>query len=266
MGINDRRFNSNRIYERKNREELSPDRSWVTKRKRTILFELTLFQFFILLTVCLISFVWMFSLGLTLGRQFPEEESKQSLLQKVAVALGYRRDRSSTAKTKSDGEKSTPPSEMQLALTYHNELSKPLVPGITSSQTMSSSKTAGQPKQQRRENPQPQKEPASPQPQQIREEREKETTKPEPSPTTTVESTGEKYTVLVASFRSGDNAGRLEQMLRSKGYIVSRQETVIRNETWHRVMVGNFDSRESAQRFTAMFNEKEGLKGVVIRK
>lgn len=265
MAINDRWVNTHRTYQRRAREEPYSDRNRSPKRKKTIIFELTLFQFFVLVAVCFLSFVWMFSLGFTIGKQFPEDEARRSLLQKIAIALGYARGKTTVARNEPDKQATPPPGEMQLNLAYHQELSKPVLPAQPPAQTNASSQNAKPQKQQRKETTQTQKEPAPlPPPPPHREE--KEIPKPESSPTTIVESTGEKYTVLVASFKSAENAGRLEQMLRSKGYIVSRQETVIRNETWYRVLVGNFDNRESAQKFTAMFNEKEGLKGVVVRK
>lgn len=252
------------IYRRGGREDPSFENKRVLKKKRTIIFEFTYPQICFFIVVVTISFMWIFYLGLTLGRQFPEDEHKLSLAQKLAVAMGYNYAKKETSSEKSNQDKPASPGEMQLNLTYYQELSKPL---ITSANTSTSrpSKTGQETpkKQQRQENVQTQQQSVLPP---APTHREDIVVKPETSSTVTVESTGEKYTVLVASFRSPENANRLEQTLRSKGYIVSRQETVIRNETWYRITVGNFDSRDSAVRFMAMFNEKEGLKGVVVRK
>lgn len=254
--------NGTRYYRKGGRE----DPPFEKKRRKTIVFEITLLQAFFLAVIFFAGFGWMFSLGITLGKQFPADESRLSLLQKLALALGYDNTKKDTLASKTNGGKTSSPAEIQLNLTYHEELSKPL-PYSISSNPPSKTRSDTTQKQQRKEPPQTQQtlSSSSSSPPPPRDDT-KEPAKPEMNPTTTVENTGEKYTVLVASFKSSDNAGRLEQMLKSKGYVVSRQETVIRNETWYRVMVGNFDSRDSAVRFMAMFNEKEGLKGVVVRK
>ncbi|MCX7822771.1 MAG: SPOR domain-containing protein [Syntrophobacterales bacterium] len=259
MDLQNHRRNMTKYYRRGSRED-PPFENNNLRRKRTIVFELSLLQSLLLAILFIISFVWMFYFGLTLGRQFPRDENKSSLLHKIAIALGYRHGKKELVAEKSDKEKGSSPGEMQLSLTYHQELSKP----ASSFPPPPKTKPDTTQKKQRKEELQ------SHQPSTLattlptREDR--EIIKPETSPITTVESTGEKYTVLVASFKSPENAGRLEQMLKSKGYVVYRQEMVIRNETWYRIMVGSFDNRDSAARFMAMFNEKEGLKGVVVRK
>ncbi|MEJ5300378.1 MAG: SPOR domain-containing protein [Thermodesulforhabdaceae bacterium] len=244
-----------------------------SEKKRTLSFELTLLQSCLLAVIFFFSFVWVFYVGVTVGKHFPEDKGKLSLLQKIALAMGYNPGKKVSAETKKEQEASPSPGEMQLELAYHKELSKPvaestsrITPIVHSSTTLQTTKTP-----RKTTSLQPPKESSSsyvavtPSPVLDDKERSKLDVVDTP-PTTTIESTGEKYTVLVASFKSAENAGKLEQTLKAKGYMVSRHETVVKNETWYRVTVGNFDSRESAVRFMAMFNEKEGLKGVVIRK
>jgi len=272
MDPREHRWNTSNYYRRMAREEPSFGRNMRSSpKRRTISFELTPLQSFAIIVVFFLSFAWIFCLGVTVGKQFPEDKEKLSLLQKIALVMGYNSGKKTSTEAKSDQDKVPSPGEMQLSLTYHKELSRP-APGLTSrpvstSKPSSTSQPAGTTKNQ------PTKETSNlnvpPPPSKEEKKEEKEHPKLEdmtPTPTTTIESTGEKYTVLVASFKSPENAGRLEQMLRTKGYMVSRQETLIKNETWYRVMVGNFDNREAAVRFMAMFNEKEGLKGVVVRK
>jgi len=272
MDSREYRWNTSNYYRRMAREESSFGRNIRNPAKRrTISFELTPLQFLAVIVVFFLSFAWIFCLGVTIGKQFPEDREKLSLLQKIALAMGYSSGKKTSTETKSDQDKVPSPGEMQLNLTYHKELSKPAT-GLTSHVSSVSKPTSGS------RTPESTKAQSSKEtsnlnvpPSSTKEEKKEEKEQPKlenmsSTPTATIESTGEKYTVLVASFKSPENAGRLEQMLRAKGYMVSRQETLIKNETWYRVMVGNFDNREAAVRFMAMFNEKEGLKGVVVRK
>ncbi|MCE5333586.1 MAG: SPOR domain-containing protein [Desulfobacteraceae bacterium] len=77
---------------------------------------------------------------------------------------------------------------------------------------------------------------------------------------------GEQYTLLVASLKDKDNAQRLFDQLRSKGY-TPRLEALDLNGggAWTRVLVGSFQSREAAIRFAAEFNKKENMEGLVVR-
>jgi cell division septation protein DedD len=76
----------------------------------------------------------------------------------------------------------------------------------------------------------------------------------------------EQHTLLVASLRNQDNAQKLTQQLRSKGYD-PQLETLDKPDDgrWYRVLVGSFKSRDEAQRFAAEFNKRENLQGIAIR-
>jgi cell division septation protein DedD len=77
---------------------------------------------------------------------------------------------------------------------------------------------------------------------------------------------GERFTLLISSLRDIDNAHRLVEQLRSKGYS-PRLDSLDLSESgrWNRVIVGSFPSREEAQRFAADFNRKERMEAMVIR-
>lgn len=80
------------------------------------------------------------------------------------------------------------------------------------------------------------------------------------------ESMGEHFTLLIASLKDLDNAQKLLDQLKSKGYD-SRLESLDLSGSgrWNRVLVGSFGSRDAAQRFAAEFNRKEHMEGLVIR-
>jgi cell division septation protein DedD len=77
---------------------------------------------------------------------------------------------------------------------------------------------------------------------------------------------GERFTLLISSLRDIENAHRLLEQLRSKGYS-PRLDSLDLSESgrWNRVIMGSFPSREEAQRFAADFNRKERMEAMVIR-
>jgi cell division septation protein DedD len=77
---------------------------------------------------------------------------------------------------------------------------------------------------------------------------------------------GEQFTLLVASLKDPENAQKLMDQLKGRGY-TPRLESLDLNGggRWNRVMVGSFQSRESALKFAAEFNKKESMEGLVIR-
>jgi cell division septation protein DedD len=76
----------------------------------------------------------------------------------------------------------------------------------------------------------------------------------------------EAHALLVASLRSQENAQKLVQQLRAKGYD-PQLETLDKTADgrWYRVIVGSFKNREDAQRFGAEFNKREKAQAMVIR-
>jgi cell division septation protein DedD len=76
----------------------------------------------------------------------------------------------------------------------------------------------------------------------------------------------EPHALLVASLRSQENAQKLVQQLRAKGYD-PQLETLDKADSgrWYRIIVGSFKNREDAQRFVAEFNKREKAQAMVIR-
>jgi cell division septation protein DedD len=76
----------------------------------------------------------------------------------------------------------------------------------------------------------------------------------------------EHFSLLVSSMKEAENAQRLLEQLRSKGY-APRIESVNLGGSgrWNRVLIGYFPNREEAMRFAAEFNRKERMEGLVVR-
>jgi cell division septation protein DedD len=76
----------------------------------------------------------------------------------------------------------------------------------------------------------------------------------------------EHFSLLVSSLKDSDNAQRLVDQLRSKGYSPRIESLNLSGSgRWNRVLVGFFQTREEALRFAAEFNRKEHMEGLVIR-
>ncbi len=77
---------------------------------------------------------------------------------------------------------------------------------------------------------------------------------------------GEYYTLLVGSLKDAENAQKLVEQLKSKGYETRMQMLDLSDSgRWNRVLVGTFESREAAMNFAVDFNRKEHMQGLVIR-
>jgi cell division septation protein DedD len=76
----------------------------------------------------------------------------------------------------------------------------------------------------------------------------------------------EQFTLLVASLKDPENAQRLMDQLKEKGYTPKLEALDLNGGgRWNRVLVGSFQSREVALKFAAEFNKKESMEGLVIR-
>jgi len=76
----------------------------------------------------------------------------------------------------------------------------------------------------------------------------------------------EHFSLLISSMKEAENAQRLFEQLRGKGY-APRIETVKLGSSglWNRVLIGYFANREEATRFAAEFNRKERMEALVVR-
>lgn len=73
-----------------------------------------------------------------------------------------------------------------------------------------------------------------------------------------------KYSVQVGAFRDPARANGLAHRLRSKGYRVYLLTTEVRGELFHRVRVGEYESRQEAQRILDKLKEQEHLSGRIF--
>ncbi len=115
----------------------------------------------------------------------------------------------------------------------------------------------------KRNTPPAQPQPASATPEKASAPEPDKTAKAAPPP---VNVQGEQYTLLVASLKDPENAQRMVDQLKGKGY-APRIEALDLNGggRWSRVLVGTFQTRDAAIKFAADFNKKENMEGLVIR-
>lgn len=195
-------------------------------------------------SLCIVvSLCWMFTLGLLLGRGIAYVDPKDlSVKAEVYRFLGLGKDTNVAVKGAADTFDSSPKADLDeqtilKSLVYYQELTGKASPAPPH---------AGGTAQPGAESPQ-KAQPAQP------------AAKPH-------DPNKERFTILVASLRDPENAQRLFDQLKSKGYS-PRQETVVFEGglRWNRVLLGSFDNRDVAQRFALEFNKKEQLAGMIIK-
>jgi hypothetical protein len=188
----------------------------------------------------LVVMVWMFVFGVLVGRGLPVAGGdEQSLRGHLVRFLGLPHD---PVKPAPAAEAVADPNKILEELDYQNALTQK--PEATGDPAAPKAETAAS-------------RPAA--------------AKPSEKPTATAPhkaatAGNEQHTLLVASLRSQDNAQKLTQQLRSKGYD-PQMETLDKPDDgrWYRILVGSFKTREEAQRFAAEFNKRENFQGIAIR-
>jgi cell division septation protein DedD len=213
----------------------------------------------------LLAFTWMFVFGILVGRGIPlvssEEISVRAHLLRF-LGLGTQAAKEAESET---AENFDSPRDMlgtldyYLSLTRKNDAGPPPLRQVTSVPA-----TTSKPAEVATSKP---KAPPSGQPPRSPEEQPSPSQPPvpatEPSPP---EHLSEHFSLLVSSLKEAENAQRLLEQLRAKGY-APRIETVnlSGSSRWNRVLIGFFASREEAMRFAAEFNRKERMEGLVVR-
>lgn len=173
----------------------------------------------------IVTLVWMFAFGILVGREIPLVKEKDISIQ--ARFLRFMGLGKQPVPLPEDVASTwDTPEKMLESLKYHESL------------TEGPSSRAGAPPASEAKKAAPRQEPATP------------------------EKAVERYTLLICSLKNKDNAQRLVEQLKSKGY-ASRLET--HEGKWSRVLVGSFDDREKAMKYVTDFNQKERMEALVIR-
>lgn len=208
---------------------------------------------------------WMFVLGILVGRGIPlvssEEISMRAHLFRF-LGLGPQADRQSQPEA---DEHFDSPRDMLGTLNYYKDLTQKNgegAPALRTLQTM----PAPAPKQPLGEASTSKQKPSAGQ--QSRSADVPGSASPPASATESgpPEHLPEHFSLLISSMKEAENAQRLLEQLRGKGYS-PRIETVNLSGSgrWNRVLVGYFANREEAMRFAAEFNRKERMEALVVR-
>jgi cell division septation protein DedD len=211
----------------------------------------------------LVALSWMFVFGILIGRGIPLVSSDDISLQAHLMRfLGLGKLAAQPAQPETSETFDSPPKMLQ-ALDYYKDLTQS---DATSAPTLRPLATTPPRKQPAAENPNPKAKASGEPPQPLREPRGPPPQQPplhEPGPPV---STPEHFTLLVSSLKDADNAQKLVDQLRAKGYSPRIESLNLSSSgRWNRVLVGYFQNREEALRFAAEFNRKERTEGLVIR-
>lgn len=208
-------------------------------KKRRVVLEFSFFQFLLVCLLLSVSYLWIFGLGITIGRSVFHENEENSFFKEIALMLGYHPPPKDRIWQEHASSTWTSPEKMERALGYYEDLTKPVEKSSTAE--------------------------LQPMPKKKIEKEEQEPPESEPPPE--AEQPIEKgYTILAASFQNPENAKKFEADLKAKGYPVAISQITVRDVIWHRVTVGTFQSRDDALKFVSMFNAKEHLEAIVIQK
>jgi cell division septation protein DedD len=240
-----------------NRTGNQSDRKESEKGSRRFHFELTLSRM-VVTGVCLVAALsWMFIFGVLVGRGIPLVDVKsQSLQAQLLRFLGLGRE---TVQPVEHAADTWDPHAVSKSLEYYENLTQKNAPGQSKGASASPVSQKNGAKDASAQKPK-----AVPPPPQPDAEKSAQVATKEAS--VLENKTGEHFTLLVVSLKDQDNAQRMVEQLRSKGYS-PRMETIDLNTAgrWNRVLVGSFRNREEALRFAAEFNRKEHMEGLVIR-
>ncbi len=240
-------------------EDNTPDQQGKGPRPKRYRFELSRLQFSLCCFGFLAALSWMFVFGLLVGRGVPLVDPSDISFHAVFLRfLGL--DKSPAKPPPNAAQTWEDQKKMLETLKYYEDLTQrsvslgpkptPSLPGAASQLTAKGSS----------ENPADVKQKATAGP----ETAETPQAQPVPDPSGP-ESSGEHFTLLISSLRDSENAQRLLDQLKTKGYPVRIESLDLSGARWNRVLVGSFQSRTDALRFAAEFNRKEKMEGLVIR-
>lgn len=219
-----------------------------------------------------VAMCWMFIFGILVGRGLPSVSSEDfSLRAEFMRFVGL--DREPARPPEKAAETWQPPQKMVESLDYYDALTQrnnsaqanagTPSPGWAQKPPAGKDAAADAKNKQAKALPTPLSVPEKPGAAEAAKPAVPQATGDEP---VTADGTAEHFTLLVASLKDVDNAQKLVEQLRAKGY-QPRLHTLDLNGggRWNRVLVGSFRNRESALKFAADFNKKERMEGLVIR-
>jgi len=244
---------------KRNPGDSNSNQAETAKGRKRYRFELSSNQFWVSCFCMVFILSWMFILGVLVGRGIPLIDStdvslRAQFLRFIGLGKQVAPPPPNIAETWEN------PKKMLESLSYYEDLTKKNGPSTSTEKT--SSPVAGSVSKapsNELSNQKPKPEPASAEPA-------KPTAQAPPKDPAAPGPAGEHFTLLVSSLRDIENAQRLIEQLRTKGYS-PRLDSLDLSESgrWNRVLVGSFRSREEAMRFAAEFNRKERMEGLVIR-
>jgi cell division septation protein DedD len=243
--------------------EPQPERSLgprTVKSGKRYHFECSRLQLGIFACGAVVVLIWMFVFGVMVGRDLPLADSEdQSLRGRWVRFMGL--PQREIKPPRDPGAKTEDPNRYLEELDYHKALTQksetPANPSPTQAETSSHKKSVNLPSSaDGTARPSHKATPKGNRP----------SDKKEDVAPGSMSPGNESHALLVASLRSQENAQKLVQRLRAKGYD-PQMESLDKPDSgrWYRIIVGSFHSREDAQRFAAEFNKRENAQGMVIR-
>lgn len=222
-------------------------------------FEMGRFQLFLLCIGLVIALSWMFVFGILVGRGVPLVDASDISFHATFLRfLGL--DRKTPPPPKNVAQTWEEQKKMLESLHYYEDLTQKTLSLGPKSEP---SPLVPQPDQTDKQKPQaPPSENAEPRPQPAVEKQVQQQISPDsPLP----DEATEHFTLLISSLRDAENAQRLLDQLKNKGYPARLETLDLSGSRWNRVLVGSFQNRPEAMRFAAEFNRKEKMEGLVIR-
>jgi cell division protein FtsN len=240
-----------------NRTGSQTDRKDSEKSPRRYRFEIPLSRM-VVYGVCLVAALsWMFVFGVLVGRGIPlVDVNSKSLQAQLLRFLGLGREMAQSVEHAAD---TWDPHTVAKSLEYYENLTQKNAPGQSKGGSASPAGQKGSAKDASAQKPKAVPPPSQPDAEKPAQVATREASLPESK-------VGEHFSLLVVSLKDQENAQRMVEQLRTKGYS-PRMETIDLNTAgrWNRVLVGSFRNREEALRFAAEFNRKEHMEGLVIR-
>jgi cell division septation protein DedD len=210
-----------------------------------------------------LALAWMFVFGILIGRGIPLLSSDEISLQAHLMRFLGLANQVKQQPQPETSETFDSPTKMLQALDYYKDLTQTDTPSAPALRPLA---TTPPPKQSAAESPNQKAKASGEQPQPLREPRgspPQPASLHEPGPPV---NTSEHFTLLVSSLKDAENAQKLVDQLRTKGYSPRIESLNLSGSgRWNRVLVGYFQNREEALRFAAEFNRRERTEGLVIR-